>query len=40
VEDRVIVLEEKDLETAFSCAVGWGEFLTRFKLWLERGIRL
>ena len=40
IEDRVIVLKEKDLEIAFSCAVGWGEFLTRLKLWLERGIRV
>ena len=39
IEDRVIVLKEKDLEIAFSCAVGWGEFLTRLKLWLERGIK-
>jgi len=39
VEDRVVVLKEKDLEIAFSCAVGWGEFLTRLKLWLERGIK-
>ncbi len=40
VEDRVVVLKDEDLKVAFSCAVGWGEFLTRLKLWLERGIRL
>ena len=40
IEDHVLVLKEKDLEIAFSCAVGWGEFLTRLKLWLERGIRI
>ena len=40
VEDRVIVLAEKDLEVAFTCAVGWGEFLTKLKLWIERGIEV
>ena len=38
IEDRVIVLEEKDFEIAFSCAVGWGEFITRLKLFVEKGI--
>ncbi len=40
VEDRVLVIEEGDLEIAFGCAVGWGEFLARLKLFVERGIVL
>ncbi len=40
IEDRVLVLKEEDLEIAFNCAVGWGEFITRLKLWIERGIKI
>lgn len=40
IEDRVLILKEKDLEIAFNCAVGWGEFITRLKLWIERGIKI
>ncbi len=40
VEDRVLVLNDEDLNVAFSCAVGWGEFLTRLKLWVERRQRI
>ncbi len=38
IEDMVMVLGEKDLEVAFSCAVGWGEFMTRLKLYAEKGL--
>ncbi len=40
IEDRVLVLDEKDLEIAFSCAAGWGEFVTRLKLYAERGLMI
>ncbi len=40
IEDRVVVLKEDDLEIAFNCAVGWGEFMTRLKLFVERGIKV
>lgn len=38
IEDKVLVLNEKDLEIAFSCAAGWGEFITRLKLYAEEGL--
>ena len=38
IEDSVLVLKEEDLEIAFSCAVGWGEFITRLKLYIEKGL--
>ncbi len=40
VTDRFIAFKEEDLEEAFRCAAGWGEFLARLKLWVERGIVL
>ena len=38
IEDNVKVLKDEDLEIAFSCAVGWGEFITRLKLYIEKGL--
>ena len=38
IEDRVLAFTEKDLEIVLSCAAGWGEFITRLKLYAEKGL--
>ena len=40
IEDRVLAFTEKDLEIVLSCAAGWGEFITRLKLYAEKGLMI